>query len=149
MFPIDTPQLPDLADVTYTVGEPIELTLPTGTVGRTGAPPQTYTLSGDIPTGLSFNSETRVLSGTVMTASPLGGTTLTYELADANDARDEETFVITITSNELTAEAGEAQSVTEGATVTLAAVTLAGGGTGLTYSWTQINAGASEQVTLD
>ena len=148
IIPYDTPELPVLNDVTYTVGEPIELTLPTGTVGRTGAPPQTYTLSGDIPTGLSFNSETRVLSGTVMTASPLGGTTLTYELADANDARVEGTFVITITSNELTAEAGEAQGVTEGATVTLAAVTLAGSGTGLTYSWTQINAGASEQVTL-
>ena len=123
--PYDTPLLPaSIPDaVTYTASVGITpLTLPTGTTGRTGAPPQTYTLSGTIPTGLFFNAIDRVLSG--IPATVASAVTLTYRLEDANGAFDESTFTVTIETAAAdntapTAIAGDDQNVRVAGSVTL------------------------------
>ena len=147
--------LPTLVDQRYTVNEAItpELTLPTGLAGQTGAPPQVYTLTaasgGALPGGLTFDGDTRVLSGTP--TPPLRTVTLTYRLEEGNGTDVEGNFTITIEAGaenqQPIADAGEAQTVEEGGLVTL-------NGTAsndpedddLTYSWTQIS--GSPTVTL-
>ena len=103
-----------------------------GATGCTGTPA--------LPPGLSFDVATRTLSGT---PTDTGTTTLTYTVTDADDnvtASDAATltFEITVGANQApTANAGDAQTVTEGDTVTLD-----GSGSSdpeeqpLTYTWT-------------
>ncbi|MCY4027254.1 MAG: putative Ig domain-containing protein, partial [Acidobacteria bacterium] len=93
-----------------------------------------------LPPGLSFDASTRTLSGT---PTATGATTLTYRVTDADDnTADTDTgtlsFNITVGANQApTADAGAAQTVTEGDTVTLD-----GSGSSdpeeqtLTYTWT-------------
>jgi len=67
---------PTIADQTFTVGSPVNLTLPTATGGTA---PYNYTLS-PIPAGLDFNAATQSLSGTPTTS---GTTNATYTATDA------------------------------------------------------------------
>ena len=54
-------------DQTFTVDTAVNITLPEATGGT---PPYTYTLTAQVPAGLSFDAATRVLSGTPTTATP-------------------------------------------------------------------------------
>ena len=79
---------------TYTMGQTITaLTLPAATGGTA---PLTYTLrdgSGNAVPGLTFNTTTRVLSGTPTTAAT---TVLTYTVTDENGSTDSKTFTVTV-----------------------------------------------------
>ena len=80
-----------VADQTFTVGRPVNLTLPSATGGTA---PYSYTLS-PIPAGLQFNTTTQVLSGTPTTATP--ATPATYTATDATGQTASLTFTITVT----------------------------------------------------
>ena len=69
-----------------------DLQLPAATGGTA---PLTYTLTapGGLPAGLSFNANTRTLSGTPSTH---GNTTLTYKVTDANNASKKKFFLVTV-----------------------------------------------------
>ena len=78
-------------DQTFTVGTPVNLTLPIATGGTA---PYTYNLS-PIPAGLFFDTTTQLLSGTPTTATP--ATLTTYTATDATGASASLTFTITVT----------------------------------------------------
>ena len=78
-----------IADQIFTVGEPVNLTLPTATGG---VPPYTYSLS-PIPEGLSFSTTERELSGTPTTAETI---TATYTATDAADVSASLTFTMDV-----------------------------------------------------
>ena len=88
----------EVPDRTWAVDEAIApLTLPTAT----GAGPVTYALTGpngedvsEAVPGLTFNSTTRVLSGT---PTEEGATTLTWTATDTHDNATPMTFVVTVT----------------------------------------------------
>ena len=78
-------------DQTFTVGTPVNLTLPSATGGTA---PYTYTLSA-IPAGLHFDTTTQLLSGTPTAATP--ATLATYTATDATGQTASLTFTITVT----------------------------------------------------
>ena len=78
-------------DQTFTVGTPVNLTLP---IATGGTPPYTYTLS-PIPAGLQFDTTTQILSGTPTTATPAAFAT--YTATDATGQTASLTFNITVT----------------------------------------------------
>ena len=78
-----------IADQTFTVGKPVNLTLP---IATGGTPPYTYTLT-PLPGGLSFRATERVLSGTPTMAET---TTTTYTLTDAANVSASLTFTIDV-----------------------------------------------------
>ena len=55
------PVLPDIADMTNTVGDVVDITLP---VASGGTLPYTYSISG-LPQGLQFDETTRRITGTI------------------------------------------------------------------------------------
>ena len=70
-----------------------------------------------LPPGLNFDAATRTLSGT---PTATGTTSMTYTVTDADDDTDTLGFDITVSANQApTADAGAAQTVLEGGTVTL------------------------------
>ena len=130
-----------LRDQTYTMGHPIPaLTLP-GATGGTGT--LTYTLrdgSGNdvdaidnaVP-GLTFNTATRVLTGTPTTAAT---TPLTYTVTDQNGSTAMDTFTVTVATGVALNATGD-QAYTMGRPITALTLPAATGGTGtLTYTLT-------------
>ena len=83
------PTAPNISNQSATVGTPYSQTLAAGSGGDT---PLTYAAS-PLPAGLSFNSSTRVISGTPTTA---GSTNVTYTVTDDDGDTDTDTFVITV-----------------------------------------------------
>ena len=84
--------LPDPDDQFYPVDTAIAaLTLPEATGGSGDL---TYTLTGTLPAGLSFDAASRRLSGTPTTVT--SATTLTYTVTDANDASISQTFTVIV-----------------------------------------------------
>ena len=75
----------------YTVGEEVSETLPAATGGTA---PLSYAVTPDLPRGLTFNKETRVLSGTPTAAAARTEYTLT--VTDADDYTEELSFSITV-----------------------------------------------------
>ena len=86
-----TPTAPAIADQTANVGTAYTQTLPVGTGGDA---PLAYSTSGR-PAGLSFNSTTRVLSGTPTTAQTY---TVTYTVTDNDGDTDDSTFDIVVSA---------------------------------------------------
>ena len=127
---LDTP-----ADQNYTQGTAITaLPLPEAD-GGTGT--LTYTLTGpsggNLPAGLSFNANTRTLSGTPDTAAT---TVLTYEVTDDNGDSANATFTV-IVSDGLALTASGNQNYTQGTAITALPLPAATGGTmPLTYTLT-------------
>ncbi len=91
---IEEDSTPDLDDMTistqmvYTAGSPITLPAATG-----GNPPVTYSITPDLPAGLSFNEVTQVISGTPRSAS---SNTYTYTVTDRNGDTDEVRFMLSV-----------------------------------------------------
>ena len=86
-----------IADQTFTVGEAVNLTLPTATGGTA---PYTYTLAPTLPVGLSFDPIANgpgVISGTPTAALP--PTPFTYTATDAIGASASITLTITVELN--------------------------------------------------
>ncbi len=122
-----------LDDQHYMRGTAItDLILPAATGGTA---PLTYTLEirfGGLPQGLTFNANTRTLSGT---PSERGGFGLTYEVTDANGANASVTFEVNVDRPTLTAPAD--QNYTRGTAISNLILPAAIGGTApLTYALT-------------
>ena len=77
--------------VQFTVGESVHLPMPEA---PGGVPPLTYSVSG-LPAGLSFDPETRMISGTPSEATD-GPVAVTYTVIDADGATASFTFFITV-----------------------------------------------------
>ena len=107
------------SDRTYVVDNAVDLTLPTATGGNGTL---TYALTPDITaivSGLSFDNNTRVLSGTANTVT--AAVTLTYTATDSDDvtgAGDEASLTFAVTVNPVAAVMFDpsALTVAEGAT---------------------------------
>ena len=85
-----TPTLPTVVDQTIDWGDALSVTLPAATSGDT---PLTYSLTG-LPTWATFNTGTRLLSGT---AAGLAATSaLTYTVTDTDGDTDVATFDLTV-----------------------------------------------------
>ena len=117
-----------LDDQTYQVGEAIDpITLPPVPEGR-GTPPYKYSIAPDLPAGLTFDAETRTISGTPTAAAP--ATEYTYIVTDgAGASASQPLFKIEVQAAPLV-ELSDAYTYEVGTaidTVTLPAVT---GGTG-------------------
>ena len=74
-----------------------------------GDAPLTYTLSPSLPTGLTFNGSTRVLSGTPTAASQ--ARTYTYTVTDADGDTASLTFDISVTAK--VSDEGEKKAITQ------------------------------------
>ena len=70
-----------------------------------GDGPRRYTLDPPLPPGLTFNPATRVLSGTP--AETLGPTRFSYTVRDADDDMDIRTFMMSVSTISLEADAQE------------------------------------------
>ncbi len=128
-------------DQSYTQDEAITaLTLPAATGGNGVL---TYSISPELPAGLSFDAETRTLSGTPTEAQ--SATTYTYTVEDSDDNRDSSdaatlTFAITIEAAEDSApsfgdQTIDDQTYTQDEAITALTLPAATGGNGtLTYS---------------
>ncbi|MCG8471684.1 MAG: putative Ig domain-containing protein [Desulfobacterales bacterium] len=84
--------LPSVSDQSFSAYERVQLALPQVTRGKN---PITYTLTPSLPEGLSFNPETRTLSGTPSQSRTKTTYTLTARDADGGSASS--SFGITIT----------------------------------------------------
>ena len=121
---------------TYTMGRPIPaLTLPpatggTGTLTYTLTGPSDAALSQAVP-GLTFNTTSRVLSGTPTTTAT---TALTYTVTDERGSTSSATFDITVAA-QVAVTVPNDQTYTMGQTITDLTLPAATGGTGtLTYT---------------
>ena len=126
------PTAPTVSNKTGTVGDSFSTTLPVGTGGDT---PLSYSVSGE-PSWASFNTSTRVLSGTPTAAAT---TTVTYTVEDDDGDTDSTTFDIVVsaaTPDDLmpSLPAIFSQSATVGTFFTLTFSAATGGDTPLSYS---------------
>ena len=125
-----SPTLAATSDQTWVKSNAVSLTLPAAANGNS---PLTYSLAGDLPTGVSFNTTTRVLSGTPSATQTAASYTYKVEDSDGDEASD--VFTITVeddTSPTLAATAD--QSWIKGAAVALTLPTASSGNSPLTYS---------------
>ena len=121
-----------ITDQTYEVGTAIEpLTLPAVTGGT---PPLTYSLTPELPAGLTFDPATRTISGTPTAASP--ATVYTYTVTDgANASASQPLFSIEVASSSI--ELSDAYTYEVGRAIESVTLPLVTGGTPpLTYSLT-------------
>jgi hypothetical protein len=87
----------EIGDQSYTQGSAISLELPEA-MGGDGM--LKYSLGPDLPPGLNFAAETRVLSGTPVTAGDYPYP-MTYTATDADGDEDILTFTITVVADEV------------------------------------------------
>ena len=133
-----TPSAPTLSDQTGVVNTAVDITLPVGTGGNS---PLAYSIA-NLPSGLSFNTSTRKITGTPTTEE---SKTVTYTVTDADSDADSETFTFTISPEDLTPVAPTLSDQT-GAVNTAVDITLpvgTGGNSPLTYSIANLPGGLS------
>ena len=123
------PTAPTVANRTGTVGTAFSVTLPIGTGGDT---PLAYSVS-DEPSWASFNTTSRILSGT---PNATGTTTVTYTVTDDDGDTDSSTFNIVVSAADLmpTLPAIADQTATVGTAFSLTFDAATGGNTPLSYS---------------
>ena len=85
-----------VADQTFEVGTPVNLTLPSATGGTE---PYTYSLTPDLPAGLQFDATNPSFDGTPTTLMP--ATPYTYTVTDAAEETASLTFTIEVTAGGL------------------------------------------------
>ena len=96
-----TPVLPAVADQSGFVGIAYSFTFPTATSGEG---PLSYSITGNLPSGLSFNTNSRVLSGTPTTVQTRS---LTYRVEDADGDTDSDAFTFTVANPLLLADSDD------------------------------------------
>ena len=123
------PTAPAVADQSATNGVAFSVTLPVGTGGD---PPLTYSTSG-LPSWASFNTTTRVLSGT---PDATGTSAVTYTVTDSDGDTDDATFDIVVSAADLmpTAPSVADQSATVGTAFSATLPVGTGGDAPLSYS---------------
>ena len=124
------------------MGETIEdLTLPEAVGGR---PPLAYALSPDLPEGLSFDTSTRLLSGTPTAVS--SETRYTYIVTTRSGRRATLSFTITVSAADpvFSEQSIPDQEYTVGETINVTLPEVRGGTTPLTYDLSPGPAGRSE-----
>ena len=124
-----TPTLSDVAAQSWVKGIAKTVTLPEASGGDT---PLTYSVVGNLPTGLSFDASTRELSGTASAVA--SATTYTYKVRDANGDEDTDAFTVAVTNAEPTLSDVTAQSWVKGISKAVTLPEASGGDTPLTYS---------------
>ena len=90
VVPDTTPFFPSFAGQSVTVNTAYSFTLPRA---RQGNPPLVYSLTGTLPTGITFTASTRVLAGT---PTDLGSFPLTYQVEDDDGDTDTADFTLTV-----------------------------------------------------
>jgi len=100
---VETDSVPDfgsetITDKEYVNGTAVAETLPVATRGNGTL---RYSLTPSLPYGLSFNSVTRVMSGTPDTAFLFWTNTYTYTVTDEDGDTDELTFRITVETDSM------------------------------------------------
>ena len=128
----DVLELPDIADQTLSKGDTFSLTLPA--VSNSGVTGVAYALSGSLPSGLTFNTSTRVLSGSV--SSVAAARDLTYTATKTGYSGASKTFSLKVEES-LVLPSVPDQALGEGAafSLTLPAVSNSNLG-GVTYALT-------------
>ena len=86
-----SPTLTATSDQTWERGTAVSLTLPAASDGNA---PLTYTLSGSPPPGVSYNTATRVLSGTPSAVRSMAS--YTYKVRDKDGDEASDVFTITV-----------------------------------------------------
>ena len=124
-----TPTLSSVADQSWLKDIEVSLTLPAATGGDT---PLTYSLGGSLPTGMSFNTSSRVLSGTP--SATQSAATYTFKVRDKNGDEDTEKFTIAVTNSTPTLSSVADQTWAQNIEVSLTLPAATGGDTPLTYS---------------
>ena len=133
-----SPSAPTVANQTGVVGTAFSVTLPVGTGGD---PPLTYSVSG-APSWATFNTTSRVLSGT---PDAVATTTVTYTVTDTDGDSNSSTFNIAISAADLRPSAPTVANQT-GVVGTAFSVTLpvgTGGDPPLAYSMSDLPSWAS------
>ena len=129
------------ANQTYVSQQPITpVTLPAASGGSRTNPGRTYTVS-TLPTGLTFNSDTRELSGTPTTADT---TTVTYTAAESDTTAMRSataTFTIEVMAAPLALSGPPNQGVSRDLPFSLTLPEATGGGGGYTYTLVPTAAG--------
>ena len=103
-----TPSLAVIDDQTATRNVEYSFTLPTATGGDT---PITYSLTGDLPTGITFTAGTRVLAGT---PTETGIFSLTYTATDDDGDEAERDFDLAVANSLPVLDAVDDQEATVG-----------------------------------
>ena len=124
-----TPTLSGTADQSWVKGIAKTVTLPEASGGDT---PLTYSVAGNLPSGLNFNASTRALSGTASAVA--SAATYTYKVRDANGDEDTDEFTIEVTNATPTLSGTADQSWINGTAVSLTLPAASGGDAPLTYS---------------
>ena len=125
-----TPTLATTADQEWVKDAAVSITLPASSKGND---PLTYTLTGDLPTGVSFDDGTRVLSGTPTATQ--SAKTYTYKVTDRDGDKATDVFTIEVeanTSPSLTATSD--QTWVQGVAVSLTLPESSAGNEPLTYT---------------
>ena len=116
---------------TWTLNQAIApLTVP----AATGNPPPTYAAVGTLPTGISFNTTTRVLSGT---PTALGSGTITIRATNSEGMADwtvDYTTTAALLAPSFADDTGDAQSWTQNQPITAVTVPVANGNPAPTYA---------------
>ena len=126
------PTLPNVADQSATQNTSFTVTLPQATGGDV---PLTYSLTGTLPSGLSFVASTRVLSGT---PTNTGTFSLTYTVTDDDGDSDSDDFDLVVSAQDLmpTLPNVTRQDAVQGTAFAVTLPEATGGDTPLTYSLT-------------
>ena len=121
-------------DQLYTAGDGVSLLLPAAVGGNVAL---TYSLDGELPAGLTFDAETRTISGTppADVLYPAEGYALTYQVADVDGDTVELSFAIAVNGMpSFGDQVVEDQLYTAGDGVSLLLPAAVGGNVALTYS---------------
>ena len=97
-----------------------------------GDAPLTYSVAGNLPSGLRFDASSRQLSGTVTAVA--SAMTYTYKVRDANGDESSDEFTIAVTNATPTQASVADQSWVRDIAVSVTLPTASGGDTPLTYS---------------
>jgi len=123
-----------VADQSYTAGDEVNLALPAAAGGNVAL---TYTLDGDLPSGLAFDASSRTIAGTpppnVLYSAE--GYALTYQVVDVDGDSAELSFTIAVNGMPSFAGTITNQTIAEGEEMAPLELPAALGGNGeLTYS---------------